>query len=75
MAPKTDARSGFELAEKVRNAIAEATIVGCDGVKASLGVSQLGPQESLENALHRADIALYRAKETGRNRCIVADAE
>ena len=75
VAPKTDARSGFELAEKVRNAIAEATIVGCDGVKASLGVSQLGPQESLENALHRADIALYRAKETGRNRCIVADAE
>ena len=34
----------------------------------SIGVTRLKAGESLDSALGRADEALYRAKETGRNR-------
>jgi PleD family two-component response regulator len=36
-------------------------------VTASLGVTLLAPDEALEPALARADEALYRAKNAGRN--------
>ncbi|MES2818328.1 MAG: GGDEF domain-containing protein [Pseudomonadota bacterium] len=38
------------------------------GVTASLGLAQLGPHDSLESLIARADSALYEAKEQGRNR-------
>ncbi|WP_412479631.1 GGDEF domain-containing protein [Azonexus sp. IMCC34839] len=34
----------------------------------SIGVAQYHAQESIESLLHRADKAMYRAKESGRNR-------
>lgn len=39
-----------------------------DGVSCSAGVAQCTPGETLEDALERADAALYRAKHTGRDR-------
>ena len=38
----------------------------------SLGVSLIGVGESIESALGRSDAALYQAKQTGRNRSIMA---
>ena len=43
-----------------------------EGVTVSVGVAIVGPAESLDAALTRADEALYRAKREGRNRCQVA---
>jgi len=35
----------------------------------SVGVALVGPGETLDAALKRADEALYRAKPDGRNQC------
>ena len=74
VAPNTDAAIGFELAETIRRAIEKTPIEGCNGVTVSMGVSQIAVGEHIEDALGRADAALYRAKEAGRNRSIAADA-
>jgi len=38
------------------------------GITASIGIASKLPDESVEEALHRADKAMYRAKRNGRNR-------
>jgi hemerythrin-like metal-binding protein len=44
-------------------------------VTGSFGAAELQPGEGIEGLLHRADAALYRAKNGGRNRVECADAE
>ena len=39
----------------------------------SAGLNLLGPGDSLEKVLNQADLALYRAKHNGRDRCEVYD--
>ena len=73
VAPNTDAAQGFALAEIIRLAIEKTPIEGCHPVTVSMGVSLIGVGESIEDALGRADAALYHAKESGRNRCILAE--
>lgn len=41
-------------------------------VTATLAVAEFGPNESFEAALERADLALYRGKQEGRDRIVVA---
>lgn len=64
------------IAERMRLAISEAVIACEDGkmltVTASAGVYAAVPDtESLDVALSNVDAALYRAKQTGRNKVIV----
>lgn len=42
-------------------------------VRFSAGIAQYQPDETLENLLHRADEALYRAKNLGRDRVEFAE--
>ncbi|WP_028117566.1 GGDEF domain-containing protein [Ferrimonas senticii] len=37
----------------------------------SAGIRQCQPTNDFEDELHRADLALYRAKQQGRNRCVI----
>jgi diguanylate cyclase (GGDEF)-like protein len=67
IAPHTSAIDGLKLAEKLRRAIEQAAIPGCDHVTISLGVAQLGEQESGDSLAQRAAAALARAKRAGRN--------
>jgi diguanylate cyclase (GGDEF)-like protein len=67
LAPHTSAIDGLKVAEKVRQAIAQAAIPGCDHVTVSLGVAQLGEQESADSLAQRVDAAMRRAKRAGRN--------
>jgi diguanylate cyclase (GGDEF)-like protein len=67
IAPHTSAIDGLKMAEKIRNAVEQAAIPGCDHVTVSLGVAQLGEQESADSLARRADAAMARAKRAGRN--------
>lgn len=67
IAPHTCAIDGLKMAEKVRQAIERAAMPGCDHVTVSLGVAQLGGQESGDALAVRVEAALARAKRAGRN--------
>ena len=67
VAPHTSAIDALKMAEKVRLAIAEAEIPGVDHVTVSLGVAQLGEQESGDSLVLRVNAAMARAKRAGRN--------
>ena len=55
------------LAEKLRVNIEELQIDGVSTVTISLGVSQVREGEDMQDAIDRADKALYLAKDSGRN--------
>ena len=70
-APLEPGASSNETLETIRIAIANTPLVHNDlsiALTTSIGVTRLKAGESLDSALGRADEALYRAKETGRNR-------
>lgn len=72
--PDTPAPSALQLAESLRQTIADLHIDGVGPITASVGVSHWrGSQESLESLLKRSDDALYQAKHTGRNKVCSAD--
>jgi len=67
IAPHTSAIDGLKMAEKLRAAIEQVEIPGCDHVTISLGVAQLGESESGDSLAVRVNAALGRAKRAGRN--------
>lgn len=56
-----------EVAERVRRAIESAQLLGDRPVTASFGVTELTPLELFDTFYPRADRALYKAKQRGRN--------
>ncbi len=74
LAPATPLAGALALAEKARAALAEREHPGVGSVTGSLGVAEHRPGEMLEAWVARADAAVYRAKEGGRNR-VEADGE
>jgi len=63
------------VAEKLRSLISDHVFPQVGHKTASFGVTLAIPKESADDALQRADQALYRAKEAGRNRvvCLLGD--
>ncbi|MBK7005284.1 MAG: GGDEF domain-containing protein [Burkholderiales bacterium] len=71
--PDTNLDGAVQLAEKMRLTIAGHDFPTVGHKTASFGVAEMRPNENIKELIGRADEALYRAKEGGRN-CIEADA-
>lgn len=68
LAPHTDLEKARKLAEKLRTAVDTWRSPVEDSLSVSMGVAFLDEDEDLETLIRKADDALYRAKERGRNR-------
>lgn len=68
LCPATTLAGATILAEKIRQAVETAPIPEVGPLTISLGVAQHQTDETLISWIARADAALYRAKEQGRNR-------
>ena len=72
-------RNRFLVAEKVRTSLEKSgfTYNGKEiALTASIGVAQLQPgEDDLDQIVRRADQAMYRAKQAGRNRVAIAEGE
>ncbi|MBB3223111.1 GGDEF domain-containing protein [Pseudoduganella umbonata] len=67
--PDTDGKRAIAVAQRVQRLLREACAGELPSCTASIGVAvQTDPDESLDALLCRADEALYRAKENGRDR-------
>jgi len=70
--PQTDPVAAWNVAERLRQAIIDQPTITGEGplrLTVSLGVASLGPATvDLDDLLRRADVALYQAKQNGRNR-------
>ena len=74
--PDVDLHQGVRIAERTRGTIEQATLdlAGAEvRLTVSAGVAQKLAAESRDQAVARADAALYRAKGDGRNQVRVAD--
>jgi len=74
--PDTNVALAEIAAERVREAIAEEVLAMPDGaalpsVTISMGVTQLVDGQTVPEFLKTADLAMYRAKDAGRNRVMV----
>ena len=73
--PNTNADKALIAADRVRSLIA-GTPIFVDGealqITTSVGVAEVEQGESLRDVFKRADDALYKAKESGRNKALPA---
>ena len=73
--PATTSAEAVAAAERIRARVAKLALDADDGpmrITASIGVATLAFGESTTQLLARADIAMYRAKDAGRDRCVAA---
>ena len=70
--PGTDSAQAEACAERLRAAIEAWRPAGCPRVTASFGLAMAIDVTDLDDWFAIADAALYRAKRSGRNRCIAA---
>jgi diguanylate cyclase (GGDEF)-like protein len=63
------------IAQKIRGAIAEpiTTAELHASITASIGVTVARPGEGMDALMARADIAMYKAKQAGRNQVILIE--
>ncbi len=76
IAPHTSKEDSFKLAERLRKKVSTYKFVveppdKFITITVSLGVTQMQPEESVQELIDRVDKALYKAKKGGRNRTVV----
>jgi diguanylate cyclase len=73
--PDTPCDQAVRTLDRLRSIVSEVdwtTLSGMMNVTMSAGVSEVSREDSAEDILARADAALYRAKDAGRNQVIAA---
>lgn len=68
--PSTSAKDANVVAERIRNTIENYKFDKIGKLTVSIGISEKAKKEKIEDTINRADIALYKAKENGRNRIV-----
>ena len=63
-----DERAAADVAERLRRQVAESGAEGAPPCTMSVGVAVIRPTEPFDALVARADAALFRAKDAGRNR-------
>lgn len=72
VAPQTDLEGAGVVADKVRQAIAQAELMAQRPVTVSIGVSEvLTVDQDIQDSIRRADAGLYQAKTYGRNQVVM----
>jgi diguanylate cyclase (GGDEF)-like protein len=71
--PQTDISSAFQIAERIRQLVESSSFNVDQTITLSIGVSIYHKGENAEDVTKRADIALYKAKNSGRNIVIIED--
>nr|MBA2237514.1 GGDEF domain-containing protein [Lysobacter sp.] len=66
--PHSSAAGSLSTATKLREAIAGHHFPGVGQITSSFGIASYRPDDTAATLLARADAALYRAKDAGRNR-------
>lgn len=70
--PNTSSETALIIAERLRIKVAETQIEPIGTIQVSIGIAtSLASNFSTDLVLAQADQALYQAKESGRNRCVV----
>lgn len=72
--PNCSGETAAILAERIRNDLTKLDLEQVGQITMSFGVAQWDQKESAEKPIARADDALYKAKQTGRNRVFMAPA-
>lgn len=68
LCPETDIGQAMVVAERIRKGVEEAVFPSSRRHSISVGVSTLSPEDTVETLLKRADMALYKSKNNGRNK-------
>ncbi len=66
--PETDIDSAQKVAERIREKLADLVIIDSTKITISGGIAEIVAEDTVDNMLIRADVALYEAKRTGRNK-------
>jgi diguanylate cyclase (GGDEF)-like protein len=72
LCPGTDEQAAYDLAERLRTAIAGLGNTGLPPITCSIGLATLTAKQSLDDLINAADKALYSAKNSGRNRVLAS---
>ena len=72
--PNTDIEKAEIVAEKIREAVCKTKFEKVGRVTISIGVTQVTEDDDEDTVTSRVDEALYRAKNTGRNRVVTIKA-
>lgn len=68
---ETSANKAFVVCEKLRIAIEELKIENLPSITISIGLTSVKNEDNIESFFKRADDALYKAKQSGKNRVII----
>jgi len=71
ISPETSLNNAFVVADKIRENIFSYNFEEAGQVSCSVGVAESTSQDTYQTIVHNADIALYQAKNSGKNKVIV----
>jgi polar amino acid transport system substrate-binding protein len=73
--PESDIEGVYRVLESIRKEIENYDFKEMGQITASFGMSMLKEKDTIESLLKRADVALYQAKSSGRNKVLINQEE